>query len=427
MDENANNENENVNGVSSLNKKTLQYFVLEETTNTGKKKYRCLVCRKQKIGTKIPNLTTHLKLMHSEVHAKIAPKGVDFKSKMALKRLELVQHCVEIVTINKKPFTTLLSSGFQKVIKKKLMKLKNAGYQVDFNNNLRAIKRHLHETAVKIKEKLKIEISKRFFSLSCDIVKKNNRSVLGIYLQYIIDGVLKVRCVGMKEIKVRHTGANLSLMIRETIKDFGSNISWMAAATTDNGSNMKTLKEKLNELLEVDENDIVGGEDGNIEMEGEVTPNEQADEQIEIQGRNDYDQGMYDIQISNIINNTSDQENEEEIEELFDCDSWNLTNDSRNVDLASSLNEEGFPALVFVDGINCAAHTLQLAVKDALKVLNVSHTNVISLCRSVSIFIRHTNTLLEIGQLGLKRKLPALDTSTRWSSTYLMASIYHRN
>lgn len=135
------------------------------------------------------------------------------------------------------------------------------------------------------------------------------------------------------------------------------------------------------------------------------------------------DQEAYNIQISNIINNYTEQENQGEIEELFDCDDWNLTDYSRNVDLASSLNEDGLPSLVFIDGINCAAHTLQLAVKDALKALNKSHTNVISLCRNVGIFIRHTNTLIEIQKQGLKKKLPALDTSTRWSSTYLMVSI----
>lgn len=76
-----------------------------------------------------------------------------------------------------------------------------------------------------------------------------------------------------------------------------------------------------------------------------------------------------------------------------------------------------------VNGINCAAHTLQLAVKDALNLLHVDHKNVIKLTREVVKFIRKESTRNDIRNRGLNLKLPSMGVETRWSSTYMMVNI----
>lgn len=76
--------------------------------------------------------------------------------------------------------------------------------------------------------------------------------------------------------------------------------------------------------------------------------------------------------------------------------------------------------LFFVNGINCSAHTVQLAVMDALKLLTNDNLNVILLARVLVKFIRKETTRNESRNRGLKVILPALDVKTRWSSTYIM-------
>lgn len=72
-----------------------------------------------------------------------------------------------------------------------------------------------------------------------------------------------------------------------------------------------------------------------------------------------------------------------------------------------------------------AAHTLQLAVNDALKLLGKNDSNIISLCRVVAKFIRLQSTKNEMHKVGLSSILPKLDVETRWSSTYLMVSFFY--
>lgn len=86
----------------------------------------------------------------------------------------------------------------------------------------------------------------------------------------------------------------------------------------------------------------------------------------------------------------------------------------------NSLDTSPMVSLVLINGVNCAAHTLQLAIKNALFKLGSQQANIIKLCRDVCKFIRQQNTIYEMEKRGIKKKFPALDVETRWSSTYLM-------
>lgn len=86
----------------------------------------------------------------------------------------------------------------------------------------------------------------------------------------------------------------------------------------------------------------------------------------------------------------------------------------------NSLDTSPMVSLVLINGVNCAAHTLQLAIKNALFKLGSQQANVIKLCRDVCKFIRQQNTIYEMEKRGIKKKFAALDVETRWSSTYLM-------
>lgn len=106
---------------NSQNEKSLEYFDLIQE-NLGRLMYKCRIgeCPKIVNGTKTSNLVSHLKHLHPKIYIeKINPTASDPKS-IALKRLEIVQGCAEMVTVNGRPFNSLLDSGFQLLIRNKL-------------------------------------------------------------------------------------------------------------------------------------------------------------------------------------------------------------------------------------------------------------------------------------------------------------------
>lgn len=84
------------------------------------------------------------------------------------------------------------------------------------------------------------------------------------------------------------------------------------------------------------------------------------------------------------------------------------------------LDTSQMASLVLINGVNCAAHTLQLAIKNALFKLGSQQSNVIKLSREACKFIRLQKTIYEMEKRGIRKKFPALDVDTRWSSTYMM-------
>lgn len=95
-------------------------------------------------------------------------------------------------------------------------------------------------------------------------------------------------------------------------------------------------------------------------------------------------------------------------EELFE----NLIIDLRNRTGNHSL---------FVNSVKCAAHTIQLAVRDALNMLSKENQNVIDLCRLVAKYLRKPSSKNEMRDIGLTSILPGLDCQT--SSSYSMVRI----
>lgn len=77
-----------------------------------------------------------------------------------------------------------------------------------------------------------------------------------------------------------------------------------------------------------------------------------------------------------------------------------------------------------VKGIRCAAHTLQLCIKFALKNISTANKNIITLCRRIAKTMRLKSTIAELHMDGVKYSIPRLDVETRWCSTYSMVNKY---
>lgn len=379
--------------------------------------YTCKLCNNVLCAKKNTNLTNHLNTESHKTVFSTKIKKNNLADSLQIKRLKFMQYLVELVTINKEPFTLLSKSGFLNIVEDKLREFNEAGIGIDlYNKNCVEVKNHLNDTANKMRQKIKNEVMDKTFSLSADIVTKNNRSIFGVFMQYIHDGEHKIRCIGMRELTQPHTGKYLCTEINKCTEEFGFKKNQVITITTDNGSNMKTLVKSMNENLEIDT-------DVNAPA---IISNEKSNDSDLICNTENHE--LYDNEIDEVLNRLDD-EDENEVDQLMYGDfdeneeenDWEFQNYSIDVDLAENMETQ----LFFVNRINCGAHTVQLAVKDALKLLNKTHKNVISLAKVVVIFIRRQNTRNEIRNRGLNVKLPVIDNDTRWSSTYMMVSQFN--
>lgn len=140
--------------------------------------------------------------------------------------------------------------------------------------------------------------------------------------------------------------------------------------------------------------------------------------------------GAIDDEIGELLNRL-DEDDEEEIQALLNDDNftgsddedWEFDERLTQSTILAHAEVEADSCMMIVNGINCAAHTLQLAVKAAITLLDTQNTNVIKLATEVCKFLRKESTRNETKNRGLNVRLPSLDTKTRWSSTYLM--VYH--
>lgn len=137
-----------------------------------------------------------------------------------------------------------------------------------------------------------------------------------------------------------------------------------------------------------------------------------------------------------VLLNVLDKEDEQEIDELLndnnfssnedddDNDDWEPYDGLSELGLVEAVQFERANNLIFINGINCAAHTMQLVVRDALGHLPKHHKNVITLANKICKFFRKESTRNVVRNMGLKLKVPSVEMPTRWSSTYIMVRYF---
>jgi hypothetical protein len=234
--------------------RALLYF-----TPIENKTYKCNIenCEKSVSGLKPGNLVSHLRHCHQIIYAEVINPKKDEKFYIR-KRLKFIQNCAEIVAINGRPFTYLTDSGFSKIIEENFNDLQTAGFGVNLQE-YSELKEYIAELAEKIKIKIKTEAKGRFVSLMVDIAKKNNRSFLGISVQYLDNGVVRVRCLGTLQLKSSHTSLYIKEIISSCLLLFDISVEQLTSITTDNGANMLAMIDLFNDDSSIDEAEPVQG------------------------------------------------------------------------------------------------------------------------------------------------------------------------
>ena len=207
-----------------------------------------------------------------------------------------------------------------------------------------------------------------------------DRAILGINIQLIKNGKLTLRTIAMKEI-TRHTAEYIKNAVADVLEQYEISISQIYTVTTDNGANMlKSVKLLSNEQLKENafaDEDSPGtsqAASSNSDVENDVCSDEDSE-------REATDSSAFNIEI--------------------------LLESLAAFDFVESTSRPMFR------GLRCAAHTLQLAVDDALKQSSLKSD--IGKARHVCKILRNLSIMVILKKL--KRKKPILDCVTRWHST----------
>lgn len=237
----------------SANGKSLKYFaVIDGELDT----YKCGIenCGRIISGKQKSNLVVHIKTKHSAIYES------EFKLKnepeLEYKRLKMMQHLTEIVTINGRPFSYLSDSGLLNLIKDDLDILENAGMGIKIRyKDYSEVQEYIRLIAAHYRNTISREVLDKFLTLMIDITRKNNRSILGITIQYMADDIFKIRSIGMIEMVRSHSGVYIKELIVACANVYGIDIDQIFAVVTDNGKNVVASVDRLTELIADNDDD----------------------------------------------------------------------------------------------------------------------------------------------------------------------------
>lgn len=399
MDDRESKDNDSAPKISKSSTKKLQITPRKETRGQKAKQffdevdhqdgqifYRCVLCennRKLINGTKISNLASHLQNKHPDTFCEI----VGEIESVQVKRIKLIQNCVSIVALGGRPFKSLMDYGFQQIIGSQLREFEMAGYRLDLNHCAQSdVHKYLDYAADLIRKEISNLVKNRAISIQIDIGSRLGRSVFGIDAQYIEKSKICIHNIGMVVLNKSHTAENMLQSYRECLKRYDIDKRQVVSISADNAKNGQKMI-ALEDILE-DKNDSavkstpkqkvtrkLDFESGKSQRE--VTKMGEASKKLQIE--NDSQINSKIKAILEIDELTDDDMLDMIIEEcnisLDDSENENPYNPQHDAVLADIMprvtNEHGQDEYFNLSAIRCAAHTIQLVVKDALNVIDL--------------------------------------------------------
>lgn len=389
---------------TSQNEKAKKFFEKLPVDKLEKVQYKCIIseCGKIVKAANLYSLVSHLRYSHHQIYNKEINSQATYSKSIAMKKMEFVQNCAQMITVNGRPFAIFRDSGFQNITKPLLNELKENGQGINLNDQrYPEIFGYIAEAAKKIKTKITNEISGRLVSVMADIGRRHDKSLFGISVQYVIDGKIITRCIGMMHIRKRHQALNLKEILEEKLNEYGIKKSQIIAFTTDNGSNLK-------KMVKLFSDDIVAEfEEANDESD-EIIPEESTMVEV-IQNAEYIAENVYSFTTREIESLIEEYDNDD----ISELNAILYDDDDNSYDELIESMESDMPHLTLNIGrISCSAHTLQLAVLKAMEPFQT----IVKLCRTAAKMLRRQVFVYELLAAHIIVKRIRLDSKVRWSS-----------
>lgn len=375
-----------IENVKERNIKVLTDCIDEKKDGSDNNRYCCLIKNCDCDFRDKTNAIRHIRLNHFEIHNLIKSnkqsklqdedkqeKFIELRVRVNVK--DIWESCVDLITVNALPIAVVESPAFKKILQPYVTALSRQGIELNINKN--SIKSLIEEHASQIKKQIISETKGGLVDLMFDIASRHNRSVLGINIEYMINGSPVIRTIGMHTLHFASTAENLRKVIVDKLKEYELNLGNIFSITTDNGANILKAVAELNEEYQKEKN---------------IT--------IALNNENE-DAGIIEI-------------GDEEIDmEIFD--------ENYYIDLLNNLRLQ-FGNLDYTNliiGLSCAAHCLHNVVKKAIE----KSSAIEQLLKRVRELVKKLRTPTFrnlITSAGLNQAI--LDVTTRWNSIYAMLS-----
>ncbi|KAJ8338007.1 hypothetical protein SKAU_G00369730 [Synaphobranchus kaupii] len=277
----------------------------------------------------------------------------------------IMDACVELVTVNGRPFSLMDDTGFRKILGPVLDIM---GKSVRIDSNI--VRNMVSEVAERERENLRFGLKGKLLMLKVDAVTYRDRSVLGINVQFTEGEHIVLRTLAVKELHERHTGSYISSVVREVLKTYDIDIKQLYSITVDDGV---TMPEVMSLLM-----------NGDAEYNGD----DSAERTAEVKGPLAWGNG--DGLLTLDIYETS----------------GNVTGEIHSVG-------SGGPIL---RGVRCSAQVFHLAVDDALQDTILS--SLVSKARRLSAKLQTPNVSVFLRRLGVTTAI--VDRPSTWLSTHDM-------
>lgn len=365
-------------------------------------------------GKHTSNLKNHLAVRHSNEYSivlNLNKANIKEKSKKNSVEVEYLKKiCMQLVTVHGRPLAMINDDAFQHLIH--LAAPSNSDMS---EINVRSIKAMVTEQAYNIKNKIWGEIKNQLISLKLDSVTCTDRKFIGINIQYMKNSQIVVRNLAVLEVHQSQTATFLKENLEHVLTDFRISKNHIYCVCTDNGANMIKMVKLIGGKYFVDEerNNKQSAKADNIS-------DPESEEYIESEREYEYAESETEENEHDDIINEEGIAGENEIIGRFERNLENICGRSIDDELrySSDYVESFLPNTDFkIRGMLCAAHTLQLAIKDAINE-DINSYATINLARKVVKILRKPNNMNKLKAAKLKK--PLNDCPTRWTSTYNM-------
>lgn len=405
-------------GFVNLQTRVLEFFE-KKSADPNDPFYRCLIsteCTKPLKGGKLYNLVQHAKTHKTFFRKKFGIQEGELLN-MPQQRLEFIQHCTELVTVNGEPFAILNKSGFLKMNANKVQALTDAGYGSGLAAPAcTAVRQHIDLLSSEIMSQIKNEARNKFVSLMVDGATKFRRSILGLSLQFMCDSKIIIRSIGMINLTASHTAEHLAKVILERLSLFEIKPSQLIAITADNAPNMSAMIELINNEASDDINSSDAYSDSDSDIYDPIQSNTEKIQPEEESQFTVTDPNYLESILCDTVDEMEmqDVQCDEQMLELLENrpNLEALLQDLQNILTTHTMN---------INSIRCAAHSLQLAVMSALA--GDAFAIIIRLCRAVCKELRKSGIIFDLNQNNIYFTIPGLDCKTRWNSIYTMVRL----
>lgn len=248
-DENSGKTVENVEKKTENNQHPVYQFI-----SCVRNKYVCKVCDHVFSNSHAGNMRKHIERNHKRENL-ILQKSLesyysDDKMKKKKKKcnrlgrinsnLITVQHYVgdiklgfvEMCSVNMWPFKQLRHSGLSRIVAPIIEESRRCG--IPLSNQPEALEEYSVLEQEKIMDVIKNELAGQLFSVLMDATTTQNRCILGIAAQYMVDDQVVVRTLAMRRVTDDHSGASLSKILKTVLYEYGTNPAMVYTITTDN-------------------------------------------------------------------------------------------------------------------------------------------------------------------------------------------------